>query len=396
MKEKALLIQFGAGNIGRSFIGQIFARNGWEVVFVDVDELLLEQLNRDRSYRVVLKDPDGSEEVLTVSGVRAVDARDRDAVARELAETAYVATSVGSGAIRHVVPHLAAECARRHREEPERTPFDLILAENIHDGASLLTQLLREALPVRLPEDALPGIVECSVGKMVPLVPEEVKRTEPTTVFAERYNSLILDRNAWKNPIPPISELSPVENIRAYVDRKLFIHNLGHAATAYLGFPRHPEATYLWELLEDPEVKMGAREAMECSAAALLGAYTENFEREQLSEHIDDLLQRFANRALGDTVHRVGRDLKRKLAKEDRVMGAIRLAESQGVDPEPIVAVYRSALEFKAPDENGALFPGDEEFQRELRRRGIDYALQEVSGLEPAAPLYELLKSRLL
>ena len=46
MKEKKLLIQFGAGNIGRSFLGQIFARNGWEVVFVDVDELLLKELNQ--------------------------------------------------------------------------------------------------------------------------------------------------------------------------------------------------------------------------------------------------------------------------------------------------------------------------------------------------------------
>jgi mannitol-1-phosphate 5-dehydrogenase len=187
-----------------------------------------------------------------------------------------------------------------------------------------------------------------------------------------------------------------VENIAAYVDRKLFIHNLGHAATAYLGYARNPEATYLWELLEDPEVTSGARAAMECSAEALLAAYPESFTREQLTEHIEDLLYRFRNRALGDTVHRVGRDLKRKLAGEDRIVGAIRLAERQGVDPGPIVAVYRSALAFKAPDEKGALFPGDEEFHRELRRRGVDYALREVSGLRPGEKLFETVKARLL
>lgn len=396
MKEKKLLIQFGAGNIGRSFLGQIFARNGWEVVFVDVDELLLKELNQEGRYTVVVKDPDGSEERLTVSGVRGVDARDRDAVARELAETAYVATSVGSGAIRHVIPHLAAESSRRHREEPERRPFDLILAENIHNGAALVEELLLDALPPDTDRSALPGIIECSVGKMVPLVPEELKKAEPTTVFAERYNRLILDQLAWKNPIPPIPELAPVENIAAYVDRKLFIHNLGHAATAYLGFARNPEATYLWELLEDPEVTSGARAAMECSAEALLAAYPESFTRKQLTEHIEDLLYRFRNRALGDTVHRVGRDLKRKLAGEDRIVGAIRLAERQGVDSGPIVAVYRSALAFKAPDEKGALFPGDEEFHRELQSRGVDYALQEVSGLKPGERLFETVKARLL
>lgn len=389
-----LLIQFGAGNIGRSFVGQIFARNGWEVVFIDVDTTLLDRINRDGSYDVVIKDPDGNEERLTVSGVRGVDARDSKAVSSELRRTAYVGSSVGSSAIGHVVPLLAAECARRHREEPDRVPFDVILAENIHDGASLVQGLIRSALPQDIPPSALPGVVECSVGKMVPLLTEEAKRQEPTTVFAERYNTLILDSRAWKNPIPPIPELAPVENIKAYVDRKLFIHNLGHAAVAYLGHPRHPGATYLYELLQDEQVAQGARRAMECSAEALLKAYPESFTRQELTEHIDDLLHRFCNRALGDTVHRVGRDLQRKLSGEDRVVGAIRLAHRHGVDPEPIVEVYRMALRFKVPDEKGSLFPRDEEFHETLQREGTGYLLKEISGLREGDPLFDYLSRR--
>mgnify|MGYP006292448169 CR=1 FL=1 len=393
-QQEKLLIQFGAGNIGRSFVGQIFARNGWEVVFVDVDAELLKRLNSDRSYDVVVKDPDGSEERITVAGVRGVDATDSKAVARELERTAYVGSAVGSSAISHVIPLLAAECARRHREEPGRLPFDVILAENIHDGASLVQGLIRSALPQDLPPSALPGVVECSVGKMVPLLTEEAKQKEPTTVFAERYNTLILDSRAWKNPIPPIPELAPVDNIAAYVDRKLFIHNLGHAAVAYLGHPRHPEATYLYELLEDEEVSQGARRAMECSAEALVKAYPESFTREQLRDHIDNLLYRFRNRALGDTVHRVGRDLQRKLSGEDRVVGAIRLAHRHGVDPEPIVEVYRKALRFRAPDEKGALFPGDEEFHETLLREGPGYLLKEISGLREGEALFDYLNRR--
>jgi mannitol-1-phosphate 5-dehydrogenase len=39
------LVQWGAGNIGRSFVGQIFAKNGWEVTFVDVDAKLIQVLS---------------------------------------------------------------------------------------------------------------------------------------------------------------------------------------------------------------------------------------------------------------------------------------------------------------------------------------------------------------
>lgn len=41
------------------------------------------------------------------------------------------------------------------------------------------------------------------------------------------------------------------------------------------------------------------------------------------TEHIDDLLYRFKNKALGDTIFRVGCDLTRKLSAEDRLAGAI-------------------------------------------------------------------------
>ncbi|MFW5812612.1 MAG: mannitol-1-phosphate 5-dehydrogenase, partial [Alkalispirochaetaceae bacterium] len=163
MSSPKRLVQFGAGNIGRSFVGQIFGRNGWEVVFVDVDRPLIEALNRDNAYQVVVRHPDGREERITVPGVRGVDARDDRAVAAELEATDYVATSVGAGSISHVAAPLARESLRRWQQEPGRMPFDLILAENIHDGAALLRKLLFAELPAGADPSMLPAIVECSV-----------------------------------------------------------------------------------------------------------------------------------------------------------------------------------------------------------------------------------------
>jgi mannitol-1-phosphate 5-dehydrogenase len=389
------LVQFGAGNIGRSFVGQIFARSGWQVVFVDVDEAIVRELGRSGSYRVVVKHPDGNDEHLTVSGVRAIHGRDTEAVAEALRGTDYVASSVGAKAIGSIVEPLARECERRHREEPERLPFDLILAENIHDGPELVTRLLRETVGGDVPPSALPSVVECSVGKMVPLMPDELRRREPTTVYAEPYNTLIVDGRAWRHPVPSIPELYPVDNITAYVDRKLFIHNLGHAAAAYLGYTTDPQARYLWEVLEHEAVFRGARAAMERSAVALLAAYPESFTKAGLTEHIEDLLSRFRNRALGDTVHRVGRDLPRKLAGGDRVVGALRLITEMDFDPAPVIEVYRHALGFRAPDEHGVLYPPDREFRDRLAHGSLDYALYEVSGLDPEQPRDRELERRL-
>lgn len=391
MSGSRRIVQFGAGNIGRSFLGQIFARNGWEVVFVDVDAELIRLLNERGSYDLLLKHPEGTEERLIVEGVRAVDAADQDALAAILSETRYVASSVGASTLPAIMPPLAAECRRRLRREPERPPFDLILAENIHNGAARVREMLGKLLPPEFPEEGYPGLIECSVGKMVPLIPEALRRREPTTVLAEPYNTLIVDRPAWKNPIPAMTELAPVENITAYVDRKLFIHNLGHAATAYLGYLEDPRRMYLWELLESEELRDRVRAVMRRSAEALTAEYPTSFRMHDLEEHIDDLLHRFRNRSLGDTVHRVGRDLPRKLSPDERLVGALRLVDRRGLDTAPLIEVYRAALAFRALDENGNLYPADEAFHKTLEKRGVEQVVSEISGIMPGSPLYHSL-----
>ena len=88
------MVIFGAGKIGRSFIGQIFSRGGYEVVFIDIDEGLIKELNCKASYKVVIKD-EGEGEVIEVRNVRGVYAGDRELVIREVASAGILGITVG-------------------------------------------------------------------------------------------------------------------------------------------------------------------------------------------------------------------------------------------------------------------------------------------------------------
>ncbi len=374
------LVLFGAGNIGRSFIGQIFARGGYEVVFVDIDARLVRELNRRGRYEVIIAHPDGRESTLPVEGVRAVDANDREAVEHELVDASIAATAVGAAALSPVAGLIRAGVERRRRERPG-SPLDVILAENVHDAAAIVERTLAGGSDGAANRSTV-GLVETSIGKMVPIVPPEIAARDPLLVYAEPYNTLIVDARGFRGSVPQLHDLHPVDDIRAYVDRKLYLHNLGHAAVAYEGFRYAPGISLIAEAVELAPVRSATHAAMTESLAALAAAHPGAFDRTALEENRDDLLARFANRALGDTLYRVGRDLPRKLGRDDRVVGAMRLAAAHDLPFDAIAGVYRAALGFAATDPTGEPYPADLTVVELAREHGPAAVLRQVSGLD--------------
>lgn len=379
------LVLFGAGNIGRSFIGQLFSRAGYEVVFIDVNDALIKALNERREYRVIIKRNDRPDETLLIQHARGVHGKNLDEASQEIASASILATAVGKGALPYILPTLA-EGLKRRRQEYGDLPVDMIMAENYRHISEYVRENLRQYLPPEYPLESLLGLVETSIGKMVPIMKDEDVQRDPLWVFAEAYNELILDRYGFKNPIPDVPGMAPKENIQAYVDRKLFIHNLGHAATAYFGYQQNPAFEYIYEPLAIPTLFEKVRATMLQSAVALNKAYPADLTMPDLNAHIDDLLERFRNRALGDTIFRVGRDLPRKLEKNDRLVGAMLLAIRQNCPCDLIAEAVVAACSFRAADEHGRLFPADDAFATRDFQAGLEHILANVCHLSTVIP----------
>ena len=240
------IVIFGAGKIGRSFIGQLFNQGGYEVVFVDVFKPIISEINKRRNYRVIIKSD--KEEVLTIKNVRGVWAEDVKAVADEVANAGIVSVSVGLHGLKSIFPALADGLAQRY-EMNNQAALDIIIAENMRDSDAFFRKSLQNLLSPDYPFDQLVGLVETSIGKMVPIMTKKDTDEDLLQVFAEPYNTLILDKKAFRNQIPPLPGLAPKENIKAWVDRKLFIHNLGHATAAYLVTGTIPDLFIYMKLL---------------------------------------------------------------------------------------------------------------------------------------------------
>ena len=379
------LLLFGAGNIGRSFIGQLFSRGGYEVVFVDIDSNIVNALNSRRSYTVVVKGNNRENELIEVAGVRGVDGLDSRRVVTEIETASLMATAVGKTALDAVVPTIAAGIERR--VSAGHPPINIILAENVRGVAAWFRSRLQSLVSAEIDVGQRVGLVETSIGKMVPIMSAADREQDPLRVFAEAYNTLIVDAKGFLGGAPEIPGIKPVENIAAYVDRKLFVHNLGHATAAYIGYRAFPDNVYLYQDLEMPDVYAATEHAMMQSSAAMAQEYPDEFSNADLALHVQDLLSRFQNKALKDTVYRIGRDLPRKLAREDRLIGAMLLAARHRLPFNAIADAAAAAFTFHAADEDGNPFAPDADLIRRFKREGVDAILDSVCGLDQSDPI---------
>ncbi len=327
---------FGAGNIGRGFIGALFSGAGLNVTFIDVSKTIVERMNADRCYPLHIVGGE-SEKIVTVENVCAVDGNDKDAAVEAIMNADIAATCVGAKAIKYIIPNLSAGIKARYAAG--KAPLNLLICENLMDADKYIRD---ELLAPVLSEEEMEqiGLVETSVGRMVP-VPKALGEGEnPLKIAVEEYGVLPVDRAAFKGEVPEIANMVPFAPFHYYIERKLFIHNMGHAICAYLGEILGHE--YICDSIADPSVRLLVHNAMLESCETLATKYSTPVK--PLLNHACDLIRRFGNRALGDTCARVGGDIPRKLAYSDRLTGAARSTVENGSFPVYICTGSAAAL----------------------------------------------------
>lgn len=375
-------VHFGAGNIGRGFIGQLYGESGFHTTFVDVNETVVSLLKTRQSYPLHLVSE--TTEKMVIDNVTAIHGTDLEAIADALAEATIASTAVGSAILPRIAPAIARGIEKRF-SKPGAAPLNIIICENVLRGDAILREAVRAVLPPEWYEtlETKVGFVEASIGRMVPRMTEAQMAEDPLLVCVEPYCELPLAAEGFKGEMPPIAHAKAYPNFAAYVERKLFVHNMSHAATAYLG---HIQGhTYIYEAIQDPIVRPIVEAALQESCLGLSRKH--GLDKAALDAFAADLIHRYHNRALADQVARVGADPKRKLGPDDRLVAPARMCIQQGIKPIALVQVIIAAMDFDEPEDPAAV-----EIQGILRMKGVDGVLDSICQLEPNEPLRELIE----
>jgi mannitol-1-phosphate 5-dehydrogenase len=364
-------VMYGAGNIGRGFIGALFARSGFEVTFIDIAEETVERLHREHRYPVRIISDRGHED-LEITGVDAINGKDTEGAARAIADADIMATAVGVNILPHIAPVVAAGIRKRFASATR--PLNIIIGENLMGANTVFGKMLKEWLTPEERElfDRYIGLVKASIGRMVPVQTADMQDGDPLRVCVEPYGFLPVDKDAFKGDIPLVTGMVPCTPFDFYIKRKLYIHNLGHALSAYVG--SYLGIEYIWSAINNPDIRLLTQNAMLESARSLSSYYSTPID--VLLDHIDDLLYRFGNAALGDTCKRVGADPARKLSPEDRLIGAASFCLDQNIAP-----VYISA------GAAGAVYKRLADNKLEQTTENAIEVLKNISGIQADSDL---------
>jgi len=372
-----LAIQFGAGNIGRGLMGQLLRESGFETVFVDVSKPLVDNLNDRGSYPLRLLDAYSQKaHELIIDHFRALRADQEDAVPEAIAKAHVVATAVGVANLEAISPLVAAGIRRRQERNGE--PLDVYLCENMLGAAGMLSKHVM----VRLDNSARAwaqkniGFVGTSVARIVGGAGARLPGDDPLLVIADAHRDIPYDGQTTRAGVLGIAGFHPVKNFRAEVERKIFTHNLAHAALAYLGHLRGH--TYIHETFEDEFVRSVFDGALDETTEALLRRYPADLDRREHLEIRKDVRVRFGNPLLKDPITRVAKDPIRKLGHDDRIVGAAELCLSQGIIPDHIATACAAALCYDYLEDPSAM-----RLQSMIKKTGVAEVLRQVSGIEP-------------
>jgi len=375
-------VHFGAGNIGRGFIGALLYQSGYQTLFLDVNDTVIQELNQQREYEVTLVGTE--QEIIAVKNVSGINSSTHPAEAVEaISKADLVTAAVGPNVLPYIAELLAEGLKSRMRNNT--TPLNVIACENMINGSSLLKKHVFEYLneEEKFAAEQQFGFPNAAVDRIVP----DQRPGNILGVAVEPYYEWVVEQTEIKGERPAVSGITYVDELNPYIERKLFTVNTGHAVPAYLG--HYKNYSTINEAMDDEEIDRILQGALAETGEVIVRQH--KFDRTEHEAYIQKIIGRFRNPYVSDYVTRVARGPIRKLGQNDRLIRPASLyIQLTGKEPVNLATVIAAVLLYENDQDDEA-----RRLQEQIAEKGYEETLQSVSGLAADDPLIDSVMKQL-
>ncbi|MHA6602764.1 mannitol-1-phosphate 5-dehydrogenase [Aerococcus urinae] len=370
-------VHFGAGNIGRGFIGEVLVANGFTVDFVDVNETIVDALNERGSYQIGYAAP--GEEKIDISGVKAINnGKNPEAVVQAIQEANIITTAIGPNILPYIA-ELIAQGLQARRQAGVSEPIDVIACENMIGGTDFLHQEVDKYLTDQDQDyiDRYVGFPNAAVDRIVP----EQHHEDVLFVSVEPFKEWVVDQTHSKAKNIRLDGVLYVNDLEPYIERKLFSVNTGHASVAYSGAAKGYQT--IGQALEEGTILERLKAVLKETSSLLIAKW--NFKEADMAAYREKIVERFQNPMIVDQVNRVGRTPIRKLGYNERFIRPIRELKERGLDYNNLLTVVGLAFNFDNPQDDQSVA-----LQEKLQKQPLEEVIQDVTGLDDADLIHEI------
>ena len=371
--EEMKAVHFGAGNIGRGFVGLLLSQSGYDVCFVVRNPEKTALLQQRHRYTVTFANE--AEDSVAVTNVTAISVNDREAVIRAVAEADIVTTAVGANVLKSIAEVIGKGIEYRLLHHPR--PLNVIACENAIRASSRLKWHVYPHICAEMQNDANQyiGFPNAVVDRIVPAQHDK----DPLKIKVEPFFEWIVERSDFRGAPPQIRGMQYVDSLNPYVERKIFTVNTGHCSAAYLGYVEGLQT--IQEVMRDARLREKTQLILQETGELLIHKY--HFDREQHLKYIRTILQRFSNRHLMDRVVRVGRSPIRKLSPDERLVRPAMQAYEHGLETPNLMSAMAAALmfDYEKDAEAAAL-------QAAIEQNGVQATIAKFTGIPRKHPVY--------
>ncbi|MBQ0837960.1 mannitol-1-phosphate 5-dehydrogenase [Lactiplantibacillus plantarum] len=373
-------VHFGAGNIGRGFIGETLAANGFEINFVDVNETIIDALNQRDGYEIELADE--SHKRISVHNVAGINnGKEPEKVVQAIVEADIVTTAIGPKILKFIAP-LIADGIRARQNAAKTTPVDVIACENMIGGSQNLKKEVYSHLADAEQDfaDKYIGFPNAAVDRIVP----QQKHDDPLFVSVEPFKEWVIDEHQMANPSLKLESVHYAPDLEPYIERKLFSVNTGHATVAYTG--KYLGYSDIGSAIADPKVLQQLKRVLKETGDLLIAKW--NFKRTEHEAYQHKIIGRFENKYLSDEIARVGRTPIRKLGYDERFIRPIREAKERDLDYEALLETVGMIYTFDEPKDTES-----QKLMELIKAKPIQEVIATTTGLKDQALINEIEES---
>ncbi len=361
-------VHFGAGNIGRGFIGWLLSKQGVQVTFVDVDETVVQALKSRQSYEVeMLSDPPVIEQVRQVTALSSLS--EEAAVIEALLQADFITTSVGV----KVLPLIAPLLAKAIDQKTSTAPLHIFACENALSASSLLQVEVEKHSKKPMQQVVF---ANTAVDRIVP----QQRHADPLFVQVEPFFEWVIETKDMLSTLE-LADIHFVAELKPYIERKLFTVNTGHCAIAYYAYSKGFQTIH--QAISNPAVQTFVESVLAETSQYLMLEHGFSFEVQQ--EYVTQTIQRFKNKNIVDEVARVGRNPLRKLSYDDRFVKPARELMQRGIKPIALAKAIALGLAY-----DDASDPDVAQIQERIQTH-LSSAISIITGVAVTDPLHELI-----